>query len=272
MDNGLGYINGSFVRFDELRLHVSDLGLQRGYGIFDYFREIDGKIYFLEDYLERFYTSAAGLALPVPLDRQQLTDLIYILVRENNYRDSGIKLLLTGGNSTDFQTPSVPNFIVLNVPGQPSYPGANENGVKLLLHEFLRYLPEVKTLYYLPLVRLLPQMKAEGATDVLFHFNGRISETSRSNIFLVKHGRIITPGTGVLKGITRKNLINILKGHIHVEERNVSFQELMTCHEAFITSTTRHIHPVIQIGTQVIGSGNVGEVTKKVMKLYEQLF
>lgn len=272
MENGLGYINGKFVRYDELKVHVSDLGLQRGFGIFDYFREIDGKIYFLEDYLERFYTSAAGLSLPLSLSRQQLSDLIFILVRENKYRDSGIKLILTGGPSTDFQTPGEPNFIVLNVPGAPSYPGSEENGVKLLLHEFLRYLPEIKTLFYLPLVRLLPQMKAEGATDVLFHFNGRISETSRSNIFLVKHGRIITPGTGILKGITRKNLIQVLKGHIHVEERNVSLKELLTCHEAFITSTTRHVHPVVQVGSQVIGSGQVGEVTKKVISLYDQLF
>ncbi len=97
--NSLCYFNNRFLDYSDARFHISDLGLQRGYSIFDYFLEMENRIPFLDDYLDRFYTSAKLLNLEVPITRDLLKEKITYLLQHNKLGTSGIKLLLTGGGS-----------------------------------------------------------------------------------------------------------------------------------------------------------------------------
>lgn len=268
----LCYINNRFLPYDDARIHISDLGLQRGYGIFDYFLEMDGKVPFLEDYLDRFYRSADHTGLDVPLEREMLKEKIFWLIGQNGFRNSGIKLVLTGGYSDDLYTPSsVTNFMILNLP-VTHQPGEFGEGVKLILLDYVRYMPEVKTTFYFPSIILFPKMKAAGAIEVLYHHNGLISETTRANIFLVKDGRLATPSPGVLKGITRKYVLGVAKDLLPVEEREVRLEELWESDEVFITGTSKHLIPVVEIEGRIIGNGKPGEWTGVISHAFERFY
>jgi branched-chain amino acid aminotransferase len=94
-------INDDFVLKQDAKILISDLSIQRGYGIFDFFKTIQGEPVFLEDHLDRFYASAADLFLPVPFDRDTFKEIIRQLIKKNNLPDSGIKITLTGGYAED---------------------------------------------------------------------------------------------------------------------------------------------------------------------------
>lgn len=267
----LCYINNRFLAYSEAHLHISDLGLQRGYSIFDYFLEIEGRIPFLEDYLNRFYGSAKLLNMEVPLTRDLLKEKIAHLLQQNKLSTSGIKLLLTGGYSEDLYSPSSPNFMILNLPVYHR-PGDFGDGVKLLLLDYQRHIPEVKTTFYLPSIALFPKMKETGAIEVLYHHNGLITETTRANFFLIKKGILITPSSGVLWGITRKNVLLVAKKIMPVEEREVRLEELWECDEAFITGTSKHVLPVVEVEGRMIGNGKPGERTEAISSEFEKFF
>lgn len=267
----LCYINNRFLPYTEAKIHVSDIGLQRGYGIFDYFVEMDGRIPFLEDYLDRFYTSAERLNMEVPLEREIMKEKIGYLLQQNKFGTSGIKLLLTGGYSEDLYSPSTPNFMILNLP-VTHQPGDFGEGVKLILLDYQRHIPEIKTTFYLPSIALFPKLKETGAVEVLYHHNGLISETTRANIFLIKNGKLITPSPGVLQGITRKYVLQVSRELMPVEEREVKLEELWESEEVFITGTSKHVAPVVEVEGKIIGNGKPGAMTKAISEAYEKFF
>ena len=269
--NAICFLNNHFLPYRDASLHVSDIGLQRGYGIFDYFLEVDGRIPFLDDYLDRFYHSAVLLNLEVPLARVLLKEKITFLLQHNKLGTSGIKLLLTGGYSDDLYSPSVPNFMIFNLPVFHQ-PGDFGDGSKLILLDYRRHIPEVKTTFYLPSIALLPKLKEKGAIEVLYHHNGLISETTRANFFLIKNGTLVTPASGVLRGITRKYVLEVAKDLMPVEEREVKLEELRESDEAFITGTSKHVAPVVEVEGRFIGTGRPGMMTKVISEAYERYF
>lgn len=269
--NSLCYLNDNFIDYNLAQFHISDLGLQRGYSIFDYFLEMENRVPFLDDYLDRFYTSAKLLNLEVPLTRDLLKEKITYLLQQNKFGTSGIKLLLTGGYSDDLYTPATPNFMILNLP-LFHRPGDFGDGIKLILLDYQRHLPEVKTTYYLPSISLFPKLKEKGAVEVLYHHNGLISETTRANIFFIKKGTLITPAEGILKGITRKYVLQVARELMPVEEGEVRLEDLWESDEAFITGTSKHVAPIVEVEGRMIGNGKPGERTKVISDAYERFF
>lgn len=254
------FVNDRFLPYAEASVHVSDIGLQRGFAIFDYFLSIGGSIPFLPDYLDRFYSSAVSIGLKVPFGKDQLQEKIAHILRLNNFGRSGIKLLLSGGYADDLYTPTKPNLLILNVP-MPYHPGDFIDGIKLLLLEYLRFSPEIKTTFYFPSISMLPELKKKGALEVLYHHGGVVSETTRANIFLIKNGQLITPHANILKGVTRKYIIEVASSKMNVIQRDVKVGELWDADEIFITGTSKHIAPVIGIDDKIIGSGRPGNLT-----------
>ena len=110
-------------------------------------------------------------------------------------------------------------------------------------------------------------MKAAGADDVLYHQNGKISESSRSNIFIIKNGKIITPLDGALFGVTRKHILNFAKNHFAVEERDVSTKEYFEADEVFTTGSTKRITAIVKTDNQLFSDGKVGIITEKLQNL-----
>lgn len=261
-------INGQLVPKEQAVLGVGDLSIQRGYGLFDYFLVKKGHPLFLDDYLDRAFNSAQWLHLEMPVSKQALKEQIMALIRANGEQEAGIKLILTGGYAEDGYSPSKPNLVILEMP-PPVYPASKfESGVKLMLYDHHRTFPSAKSINYIVGIYLLPQQKAVGAEDVLFYHKGLIYETTRANFFIVTaDGTIVTANDGILPGVTRRVVLEVANRRFNVEMRHPSLEELKTAKEAFITSSTRLVMPVVQVDETVIGNGSPGAITRELMTL-----
>jgi branched-subunit amino acid aminotransferase/4-amino-4-deoxychorismate lyase len=130
--------------------------------------------------------------------------------------------------------------------------------------DYVRETPEIKSLNYLVPMMHWPEVMRGGFDDVLYVFNGLVSETSRANVFFVTRDDVlVTPVKDVLYGITRKYVIKVAKElGLKVEERAISFDEAMHCKEAFLSSSTKQVTPVSNINQQMISEGIPGKITK----------
>jgi branched-chain amino acid aminotransferase len=264
------YVRNKIVPFEDAFLHVSDLSVQRGYGIFDFFKISNGHVYFLDDYLDRFYASAKAMNLSVPLGREQLIDIIFALIQKNGLNESGMKLILTGGYSGDGYQPGEPNLLITQQNLTLPPPEQIQTGVRIITHEFVRDIPAVKTINYSMGIWLLEKIKQEKAYDVLYHQNEVISEFPRCNFFIVKDDdTILTPAKNVLSGITRKNILKIAEGRIF--ESTVTLADLANAKEAFLTSTTKRIVPIVEVDGKAIGGGKPGKVSASLLEQLIQL-
>ena len=256
------YHHGEIIPDQNAFLHISDLAVQRGYGIFDYFKVLNGVPLFLDDYLQRFYESARLLDLPVPLTPAELKAVLHQLMGKNQLPDSGIKMVLTGGYSKDGYHPGEPNLIIIQQPVTLPAEEQIQQGIKIITHPYVRELAAAKTINYATGIRLMKEVKVQGAADVLYHLNGVVTEFPRSNFFIVTHdNRVLTPGQDVLKGITRQNVLNLAGKKYITEAGVVTLADVAQAKEAFTTSTTKRILPIVQINGQLVGDGQPGPVT-----------
>lgn len=249
-------------------VHPLDLGLIRGYAIFDFFRTENYQPFFLQDYLERFIDSAQRSHMPLDYKREELEAIIAALIDKNNLEQGGVRMILTGGISANNFSPTGGQLFIfceeLVMPSAEKY----DQGIKLLSVEYLRPLPTIKTTNYTLPVWLSAGWKEQAAEDVIYHSGGIVSESSRSNVFMIKNGEISTPKSNILFGITRKNVIVLAA---HVQERDITLTEILNADEVFITSTTKRILPVRQIDGTLIKDGNPGPVTRQLMLKFRQL-
>ncbi|MFN8356684.1 MAG: aminotransferase class IV [Spirosomataceae bacterium] len=262
------YLNGEIVPEAQAQIGITDLGLLRGYGIFDFFRAVDGQPIFMEDHLDRFENSARLLGLSIPQTRDHIRAIIHELIHLNQQPLLGIKMVLTGGYSPDGYAPAEQANLMMIA--KPFKFMEAPNGLKFMTVNHQRQLAEVKSLDYLMPVYLLRKQKEVGANDVLYHFNGLVTESSRSNVFLVKDETVITPASGMLKGITRKHILAYAGEHFAVEERDVSLQEVMEADEIFTTGSSKKIVAVTRIDDHVVGDGKMGKVTQKLLELFQE--
>lgn len=261
-------INNEFILAEKAAIHVSDLSVQRGYGIFDFFKTINNKPIFLNDHLERFYHSAAKMHLQLQQNADELKALMSGLMERNNLPDSGIKILLTGGYSPDgFSQPAAPNLIMMQSAFQAPL-DFNSTGINVITHEYQRPLSEMKTLDYAMAIWLQPLLKEKKVQDVIYHSSGFLRETPRANFFIVtKNKEVLTPKSNVLKGVIRKNVLNLENSGDNIIEKDFTLDDLAQASEAFITSTTKHILPVLNVDGREIGNGQAGPVSKALSDL-----
>jgi branched-subunit amino acid aminotransferase/4-amino-4-deoxychorismate lyase len=266
-------INGQILSLEKAVFPVSDLATLRGYGIFDYFLFLKNQPLFIEDYLDRFYKSSQLMFLEVPLNREELKKHIQELINANGQNKGSIRLLLTGGDSPDGYTPGSPNLAVLQYMPSPVNPDLYEKGIKLMMNEYTRELPEIKTINYLNGIRLLGELKSKNAHEPLYHFGGLLRETVRSNVFIVDgDGVMHTPDAGILMGITRKKIIEIApKLGISLKVGSVPVEVLSSCREVFVTGSNKKVMPVIEIDDMTIGNGKPGPVFQKIQHAFEEL-
>ena len=264
-------INGTITPKEEAVIGVNDLAFLRGYGVFDFFRVLQGRAVFLEDHLDRLERSSKYLGLDIPYTREELSHKIAELVAVNEVESCGIKVMLTGGYSSDGFSPSTPNVVMLASP-LPTYPDSYyTKGIKLMAYQYTRDTPYTKTTNYLVPIQLLKEIKEAEALDALYHDGTYISESARSNFFIFDYnGTLITPDKDALEGITRKNVLKVARQHFNVEVRPLSLKEAMGAKEAFMTSSTKKVMPIRQVDFWRINKGIIGENTKKMMALFQE--
>lgn len=258
MKNLYCFANNQIELLEKAGVPVGDLMVQRGYGIFDFLRVQDNKPLFLQAHLDRFFNSAAIMRLNIKETREQVIELVNQLIQKNNIPSSGIRLLIGGGDAPDGYTITAPHLIIIQQPLTAPADYLTETGIHLVSYNYTRQLAEVKTIDYLMAIWLQPWMKSLGGDDILYHNGGIITECPRSNIFMVTADNVlVTPNTGMLKGITRNNILSIAaENDISFEERPIHLQEFASAKEAFITSSTKRMTLVRQVDVHVLSTSN----------------
>jgi branched-chain amino acid aminotransferase len=268
------WVNGKVVPANKPVLLINDIGFLRGYGVFDFMRTYNGKIFRYRDHYKRFVNSARLLDLKVGLKEKELEQIIYKLIKKNGLRDASIRLVLSGGPAIEgiFFNPAKPTFAILIEDIYTLPAELYQTGAKLMTFDYERLIPEAKNLNYIWAVKLQKEKLKRGAIEILYTSKGEILECSTSNFFLVKKGELITPKDGILSGITRKTVFDLAKKlKIKVKERPIKLSELKMADEAFISATNKSILPIVKIDSQKIGAGVPGPITKALLAKFEKL-
>ncbi len=270
MDSNFTFINGEYTPFGQSYVHVSDLIIQRGYAVFDFFLVRDRVPRFLSDHLDRFIHSADLLDLNLSYTKEELAKIVAQLVAKNDIQNSSIKIILTGGPSIDDFTLSTDKstLILINKPFEVKWPEAWKNGASLITAKYQREVPEAKTINYIRSVSLSQKLAESGAAEVLYTDRNWVRECSRSNIFYVKDNCVYTPKTKMLAGVTRKRIIG-LNGYC-IREIDFKINNLLSADEVFITSTTKGVLPIVKIDSKIISNGKIGVVTDAIKIEIEQ--
>jgi len=262
------FFNGHYYNQEEKTLTPYDLGMLRGYGIFDFIKVVEGVPVFREDHLQRFFKSAQAMALEVPYTEAEIFSFISKLIEKNSVAYSGVRLVLTGGFSESGFESTQPNIFILQHVLKENDPSLYTKGVKLITADYVRDVPEIKTLNYSYVLKYQKQIHKADAFDLLFVKDDMISESSRSNFFIIKNNTLITSSSNVLLGITRKKILGLAKGVMDVEVRPIRHKEVIDADGAFLCGTTKPLVPVVQLDDIKINKGKILPQIDKLRALY----
>jgi len=279
----LVYINSEFYPKSKASIPVYDHGLLYGDGVFEGIREYDGVVFKLREHIDRLYDSAKAIMLKIPMSKEEMVEAVLELLRRNNLRNAYIRLVVTrgvGDLGLDPRKCRKPNVIIIAEPVLTLYDKESKlRGARLIFSSVRKDRVDatnhqIKSLNYLNSILAKIEAIEAGADDaVMLDERGFVAETTSTNIFLVKNGRIITPtvASGALPGITRDFVIQLAKklGY-QVEEKDVTPFELITADEVFMTGTGAEIVPVTKIAGRVIGDGKAGKITLKLIEEFEK--
>ena len=268
--NAWWYIGGQWVHPDKATISINDVAILRGYSVFESLRTYDRRPFHLDQHLTRLYHSARMIEMVIPWSSKHITDVVHETIARNTYKHAAIRLLVTGGESEDGMLPSGgPVLVVLITPLSERDMERFAKGYKLITTKLQRTAPEAKTANYIAAIRALKEAARRGAADALFvNEREHVLEATRSNFFIFRGDTLITPRRGILIGITRNVVLELARNTFTIEERPILLEELAIADEAFITSSSKEITPVVQIDDLIIGDGKPGQRTI----LLEQLF
>jgi branched-chain amino acid aminotransferase len=267
------YLNGKILPVKEAKISVTDIGILRGYAIFDSIAAVKDRIIFFDEHYRRFKNSAKIMRLKIRISKHEIKVAIEKLLRKNNYNLSKIRVVLTGGEAIgtmDYDLRSA-NFLILVQKMILSNLRDYTLGIKLITYEHQREIPTAKSNGYVTAVNVQPLRRQAGAKEILYTFNGNIMEATTSNFFIVKGNKLITPKEDILIGIVRNKVIGLASTFMKIEERELNVSELKAADEAFITSTYKKVVPVVHIDKTIIGNGKVGLKTKILLEQYARL-
>ena len=277
----LSYANGKYVLSDELSLPVlaDPVGTFRGFRIFTAARTIGSKVFRLQDHIDRLFSSAEKVYMPLPYTKNELQEIIQETINRNSEREGDLllEIIYSGGmaGETKLNTAGSAVLYILVIPLKTPPDEWYRNGIKLASFVYQRQWPEIKLLNYVAGViahqTVVKEHQAQEALFVSPYENKTVLEGTTFSFFIVKDDVVIThPLDGkILPGITRRVVLELAeKQGITVKEESFVYNDLKDMDEAFITSSTRNVVPVVKVDNITIGKGVPGEITKKLINAF----
>jgi len=270
MPQTIYYVNGEFIPAEHASLPLNDLGIVRGYGVFDVLRTYDRVPFRLRDHVLRLEFSARQIDIKPPWSTEELEALGVETNARNGFENANIRYIITGGPSPNFMTPQGnPSLVIIVSPIPPVDNSLYIHGCKATTSYAVRERPTVKSLNYIGAMMAVEKAKHVGAVEALYrNERGEITEGTRSNFFIFRGDQLITPADEVLEGITRRVVLELAPAHFDVVQRPIQRRELQDADETFITSTTKELLPIVQIDDVTIGNGRPGPNTAKLLQLF----
>ena len=264
----ISYVNGRYFNHNKAYVHIEDRGYQFADGVYEVFAVLGKKIVDYDGHLKRLLRSLKEIRISSPISKDSYLSVIRSLIKKNNIVNGLIYLQVTRGVAErDFKFPKKikPSLVITakKISINEYYSKFNQ-GIKVKTTKDLRWKRvDIKTLNLLPPV-LAKQYAVDNGCDEAWMVDdkGFITEGSSSNAWiLIKDKLITTPATNsILKGITRTSLIRALKKKkINLSEECFSYDDIKSADEAFITSATQFVMPVIKVDKTIINGGKVGK-------------
>ncbi len=272
------YLNGEYIPEEEAKVSVFDRGFVMGDAVYEVTSVLDGKILEFEGHMNRLGRSLAELEMTCDLTRDEWIEIHRELVKRNDLDEGMIYLQVSRGNAgdRDFHYPpeGTPPTVVLYTQAKPNLaddPKAKQ-GIKVISLPDLRWhRRDIKTVQLLyPSMAKMAAEKA-GKNDAWFVEDGFVTEGSSNNVYIVKGNKIITRHLShdILHGITRASLLKYAaEAQMEIEERPFTIEEAQAADEAFFTSASAFVMPVVEIDGESVGEGAVGPVAKRLREIY----
>ena len=276
------YINGEYVPAEKAAVSVFDHGFLYGDGVFEGVRAYGGRVFRLKEHVKRLFDSAQAIMLCVPMTQDELGEAILETLRQNNLKDAYIRPIVTrgvGDLGLDPTKCSLATVIIIATEWGAMYGNLYEVGLTAVSVAVRRNSPDalppnVKSLNYLNNIMAKIEANIKGGNEaIILDSQGRISEGSGDNIFVIKDRKIYTPHTiNNLKGITREAVMELARARgYEVLERDLGLFDLYTGDEVFVTGTAAEVAPVTKIDGRIIGDGKPGPATKDLMAAFKEL-
>ncbi|MBX3165955.1 MAG: branched-chain-amino-acid transaminase [Candidatus Eremiobacteraeota bacterium] len=277
------YIDGKYYPKEQARVSVYDHGLLYGDGVFEGIRAYSGRVFRLDEHLERLYASARSVAIEIPMNLPEMRTTVLETLRRNGLRDSYIRLMVTRGVGDLGLDPRKCNkaSVIVITDTIKLYPAdAYEHGLRIIIASTRKNSPDclsprIKSMNYLN--NILAKIEAIGAgvaESLMLDKNGFLTECTSENIFIVKNRTLYTPTSvvGILEGITRSVVMELAqRAGIEVQMAFLTPHDLYTADESFVTGTGAEILPVVEVGQRKIGDGKVGSITRQLLSAFREL-
>ena len=276
----LSYVNNKFCSLEKAQISVNDRGYQFGDAVYEVIYYKNGKFLDLEGHLKRLRISMSRIDFELNYSDSAIITIMKRLVAENNIKHGSIYIQVSRGEySRDhsyFNMPLKPILVILTKKIKEDFKTIIP-GIKVYTTFDTRWNnPDIKTTQLLPNVLAKTKGIKNGFGEAIFlDKKSYITEGSSSNFWILdKNNILITRSLDgkILAGITRDSILNCAKNkNIKVEEKKISLDNIKDCKEAFITSASSFVTPVIQVDNIKINSGKVGEFSNLLRKTYLEL-
>ncbi|TRD23284.1 D-amino-acid transaminase [Palleronia caenipelagi] len=271
------YVNGQFVPEEDAKISVFDRGFLFADAVYEVTSVLGGKLIDFDGHAARLDRSLKELGMGMPMSRDELLEIHHRLVEANGIEDGLVYLQVTrGAADRDFAYPAedTPQSVVLftqSKPGLANSPQADQ-GIRVASLPDLRWdRRDIKTVQLLYPSMAKMEAKAKGADDAWMVEDGVVTEGTSNNAYIVKDGKIITRqlGTEILHGITRAAVLRFAReAQMKVEERTFTIEEAQAADEAFVTSASAFVMPVVEIDGEKLGDGTPGPVARRLREIY----
>ncbi len=278
------YINGKLYDKEDAKVSVYDHGLLYGDGVFEGIRSYGGKVFKLQEHVDRLWHSAKAIWLEIPISKPEMTAAIEDTLKVNGIEDGYIRVVVTRGTGTlglDPNKCSDPQVIVIadriSLYPQEFY----EQGLEIVTVSTTRnhpaaLSPRIKSLNYLNnILAKIEGLQAGCIEALMLNHKGEVAECTGDNIFLVRDGRILTPPNeaGILEGVTRDTVIELARKEagIEVKEIPLTKHDVYIADECFLTGTAAEVIPVVKVDSRVIGDGTPGPITRDLITRFKKL-
>ncbi|MDQ1909718.1 D-amino-acid transaminase [Paenibacillus sp. GD4] len=264
-----------FLPKEELHISPEDRGYYFGDGIYEVFRVYNGQLYEPQGHWDRLHRTAKEVRIPLPADTDKLQEQVLQLIQLNKLLEGTVYLQITRGTAPrQHPFPQDAQPVLMAYTTEVKRPlNTMESGIAAVTMEDIRWLRcDLKTLNLLPNVLAKQHALDQGASDVILHRSGTVTECSASNIMMVKDGAVYTHPANhlILHGITRAVVLKLANRlEIPVHEHAFTLDELANADEVFITGTTVEVTPVVSIDNRPIAQGTSGPVTKRLQQAFE---
>lgn len=273
----IAYVNGRYVDHALASVHIEDRGYQFSDGIYEYIAFYNGKLLDADAHFKRLERSLNELEIGFPVAASALGIIVRELIERNGRDDGGLYIQVTRGTAKRdhvFPKNARPALVMTICGVKTPKPHEFSDGVKVITQPDRRWARrDIKSVSLLANILAKQEAARQKVREaLLMEADGKINEGSASNMFIVtKSGILLThpADENILGGITRDVVLKLArKAGIAVEERAFNITEAKAATEAFITSTSINVLPVVKIDDRLVGKGNVGEITKRLGELY----